>query len=87
MFLDKIIEKHLLDVDRVPESDIIVYESVLNKVFESTENLDIYFWLFQRGDYRKCSESLKFVYKNFWTLHRLVLEIVGNIQERGWQGI
>ncbi len=83
MFLDKIIEHHLLEVDSVPERDIIVYESVLKSVFESTENLETYIWLFQKGDYRTCSGSLTFVYENFWKLHGLVLDLISNIQKDG----
>ncbi len=86
MLLDKLIEEHLLDIEKVSDYDIAVYESALDKFFQSAENLDVYFWLFQKGNYRNCSESLRYVYRNFWDLHKLVLDIVSNIQSK-WQEI
>ena len=82
MFLDKIVERHLLDIKQVSKADADLYEQALRENFHSTEVLDIYFWLFQKGDHRKYSESLKYVYNNFWYLHELVLDIVGNIRSR-----
>ena len=82
MYLDKLVERHLLDVKQVSKADAELYEKALSENFHSTEVLDIYFWLFQKGDYRKYSESLEYVYNNFWYLHELVLDIVSNIRSR-----